>query len=183
MLAMPENESNTPLRDEARTRRLFDAHFDFVWRFVRRLGVAEGFADDLAQQIFLTVSGRLHEIEPAREKAFLAGTALRVVANHRRTLRRRPEVGEDALNGEPADPRANPEELVEQRRERALLDRALDTLPAELRGPFVLYELEDASLSEIAELLGIPRGTVASRLRRARQQFQEAARELAKGSR
>jgi len=183
MLAMRENEPAGGARDDARTRRLFDAHFDYVWRFVRRLGVAEGFADDLAQQVFLIVSGRLHEVEPAREKAFLTGTALRVVANHRRTLRRRPEVAEDSQHAEPVDPTASPEELVEQRRERALLDRALDALPAELRGPFVLYELEDASLAEIAELLGIPRGTVASRLRRARQQFQEAARSLAGGPR
>jgi RNA polymerase sigma-70 factor (ECF subfamily) len=61
---------------------------------------------------------------------------------------------------------------------RSLLDEALDSLTADLRAPFVLFELEGMSLDEIAEALDIPRGTVASRLRRARKLFQDSARRL-----
>jgi len=169
--------------DEARLRRLFDAYFDYVWRLVRRLGVLDGLADDAAQQVFCVVAERLTEVEPRSEKAFLTGTAVRVAANQRRAQRRRLEVPEDDAHPDPVDPGRTPEELVELRRERALLDRALDALPSELRAPFVLYELEDATLTEIAELLEIPRGTVASRLRRARAQFQTAVRALTETSR
>jgi len=181
MLAMRRTDVAAAPPDETRLRRVFDSHFDYVWRLARRLGVQAALADDVAQQVFLIVAARLNELEPAREKAFLTGTTLRVASNHRRSLRRRPEVGEDEGGLEPVDPTDSPEQLVEQRRDRALLDRALDTLPSELRTALVLYELEDLSLTEIAELLGIPRGTVASRLRRARQQFHDAARALAGG--
>ena len=61
--------------------------------------------------------------------------------------------------------------LLEQKRHRELLDRILDTLTQDLRTAFVLFELEDLSVPEIAEVLEIPTGTVASRLRRAREQF------------
>jgi DNA-directed RNA polymerase specialized sigma24 family protein len=64
----------------------------------------------------------------------------------------------------------------------ALLDRALDQLPPELRTAFVLFEVENLSMLEIAELLGIPRGAVASRLGPAREQFQAAARALQGGT-
>jgi RNA polymerase sigma-70 factor (ECF subfamily) len=165
--------------DETRLRALFDAHFEYVWRLVRRLGVVDAFVDDAAQQVFCVVANRLNQIEPRGEKAFLTGTAVRIASNHRRAQRRRREVSDDGASAELVDPQTSPEALVEQRRERALLDQVLDGLPGELRAPFVLYELEDATLTEIAELLGIPRGTVASRLRRARARFQSAARALA----
>jgi len=164
--------------DEARLRRLFDEHFSWVWRFVRRLGVAEPQADDAAQQIFCVLAERLGELELGKEKSFLAGTALRVASNHRRSARRRREVL-DAHGLESAvDGRDDPAQVAEHRSELALLDRALDRLPSELRAPFVLFEVENHSMLEIAELLSIPRGTVASRLRRAREQFLAAAQAL-----
>lgn len=168
--------------DEARLRRLFEAHFSWVWRFVRRLGVAEPQADDAAQQIFCVLAERLGELEPDREKAFLAGTALRVASNYRRSARRQREVP-DAQGLESAvDGRDDPEQVAVRRSELALLDRALDRLPSELRAAFVLFEVENHSMLEIADLLGIPRGTVASRLRRAREQFQAAVHALQGGT-
>ena len=56
--------------------------------------------------------------------------------------------------------------------------RALATLNEEMRTAFILYELEEMSMPEIAEVLDVPVGTVASRLRRARDQFQKATRRL-----
>jgi RNA polymerase sigma-70 factor (ECF subfamily) len=51
------------------------------------------------------------------------------------------------------------------------LDEVLDALPMDLRAPFVLFELEELSTAEIAAMLSVPAGTVASRLRRAREEF------------
>jgi RNA polymerase sigma-70 factor (ECF subfamily) len=56
---------------------------------------------------------------------------------------------------------------------RQLLDRVLDRMDESLRVVFVLYEFEEMNMSEIADVLEIPRGTVASRLRRARGDFRE----------
>jgi len=168
-------------RDEARLRQLFDDHFSEVWRFVRRLGVPEPLADDAAQQIFCVLARRLGELEIGMERSFLTGTALRVAANYRRSARRSREIAEAQSLERAVDPRDDPERIAEHRSELALLDRALDQLPTELRTAFVLFEVEDLSMLEIAELLGIPRGTVASRLRRARAQFQAAARSLLGG--
>jgi RNA polymerase sigma-70 factor (ECF subfamily) len=168
-------------RDEVRLRRLFDDHFSEVWRFVRRLGVPEPLADDAAQHVFCVLAQRLSELEIGMEKAFLTGTALRVAANYRRSARRSREVAETQPLERAVDPNDDPEQVAELRSELALLDRALDQLPGDLRTAFVLFEVEDLSMLEIAELLGIPRGTVASRLRRARLQFQAAARALQGG--
>jgi RNA polymerase sigma-70 factor, ECF subfamily len=71
--------------------------------------------------------------------------------------------------------------LLEQRRLRELLDLALDELPHDLRTTLVLFELEGFSEREIAETCAVPLGTVASRLRRARQAFHKAALRLRAG--
>jgi len=70
------------------------------------------------------------------------------------------------------------DELVERKRARALLDEALDSMEDDLRTVFVLFELEEMKTSEIADLLAIPVGTVASRLRRSRDEFQEIMKRL-----
>ena len=76
------------------------------------------------------------------------------------------------------DGAANPEELMDQRRARALLDQVLGDMPMDLRAVFVLFELEEMTMMEIATLSDIPPGTVASRLRRARHVFQKAVQKL-----
>ena len=73
---------------------------------------------------------------------------------------------------------ATPEDLSDQRRARELLDRVLDEMHVDLRAVFIAYEFEELTMVEIAEALGLPQGTVASRLRRARAEFQERVREL-----
>jgi RNA polymerase sigma-70 factor (ECF subfamily) len=147
-------------------------HYAFVWRLLRRLGLREGDADDAAQQVFLTASRRLHEVEPPRERAFLYGVALNVGARARRSLgRRREEPLEAARERVATEP--NAEQVLERRQARALLDQLLDEMPEELRVVFVLFELEELSTPQIAELCDIPVGTAASRLRRAREDFEE----------
>ena len=156
----------------ARLEALVTAHHAFVWRSLRRLGVPDGDIDDASQQVFLVAHRRLAKIASESERAFLFQTALRVAADWRRARRRRGErAGVDLL--EVPDLGANPEELMDQRRARAVLDRVLAVMPMELRAVFVLFELEEMSTAQIAQILEIPVGTAASRLRRAREEFRQ----------
>lgn len=169
--------------NELRLRGMFDAELDFVWRAVRRLGLDEGAADDAAQETFVIAARKIDTIEVGRERSFLLGTAIRIAANVRRTRAYR-DRREAALRerdrerhelGHPEDRQASelplPDEQVEARRALVRLDQALDMLPDELREVIVLTELEALPQIEIASLLGLPVGTVASRLRRARREL------------
>jgi RNA polymerase sigma-70 factor (ECF subfamily) len=161
---------------EVRLRALVETHYAFVWRSLRRLGCPHGDADDGAQRVFLVAARRLTAILPGSERSFLYQTALRVAADARRTERRRredPPLDEAVPCGD-----LPPDELVDLRRARVRLDEILDALPLEARAVFTLFELEQMTLTEIAALLSVPRGTVASRLRRARAAFHREASEL-----
>lgn len=176
---MDDPASSPPVSPE-RVAALVRQHYAFVWRLLRRLGLGGGDADDAAQHVFLNAAAKLGAIEPRRERAFLYGVALNVGARARRSLgRRREEPLEAAAERETREP--NAEQVLEKRQARALLDRLLDEMPEELRVVFVLFELEELSTPQIAELCQIPIGTAASRLRRAREDFeQRAAREEAR---
>jgi RNA polymerase sigma-70 factor (ECF subfamily) len=154
--------------------QLVEIHADFVWRSLRRLGVPDGSADDATQQVFLVAQAKLGHIQTGRERAFLFSVALNVAAHVRRSGARRREVSE-AHALELADPRPLPDAELDARRARALLDEVLDALSVELRTVFVLFELEEMSMAEISDVLEIPPGTVASRLRRAREEFHKVA--------
>lgn len=161
-----------------RFQALLKAHFDFVWRSLRRLGVAPADADDAAQEVFLVLARRLDDLVEDRVRAFLFATSLRVASTRRRSARRKPEHALDEFDELP-ESGLSPEELSELSRARVLLDEILDGMNLELRSVFVLAELEEMSAPEIASLLGIPVGTVSSRLRTARDSFQNAVRRLA----
>ncbi len=168
--------------DKARLAAIISDNFDFIWRSLRRLGVPGGEVDDCAQQVFWVASRKLGVITIGSERAFLFSTALRVASDARRSRGRRREVPEDDAV-QPTDPGPRPDEVADQKRARAVLDDVLAMMTLELRAVFVLFELEEMSTPEIADLLEIPAGTVASRLRRAREEFQKlVTRMRAKGS-
>jgi RNA polymerase sigma-70 factor (ECF subfamily) len=173
-------DSSPPLAPELRARlaALVEAHFDFVWRTLRRLGLPRAGADDAAQQTFLVVAGRLGALAQGAERAFLYRTACHVAANARRATARRRDRTNDTDLVDVADPAPGPDEMTERRRARRMLDDVLEELDNDARQVFVLFELEAMQVPEIATLLEIPEGTCASRLRRAREQFQSALRRL-----
>lgn len=163
---------------QARLAALAREHFSFIWRSLRRLGVPEPSVDDATQQVFEVAARRLADLEVGREKAFLFKTALLVAMKARRVAARaRSESGGPELESL-HDPGPSPEESALLRENRQLLDRALAALGLAERTVFVLFEIEELSLTEIAELVSIPRGTAASRLRRARELFQAEAKRL-----
>lgn len=161
----------------ARLRWMVDEHVDFVARVLRNAGTPIAEMDDEVQRTFITAARRLDDVRPGAERSFLLQTALHVAAHARRTAARRREVlAEEAP--ELVDPAQTPEQLADQKRARQLLDRVLNLMSLDLRTVFVLYEFEELSMAEIADALSIPRGTVASRLRRARSDFRERVRAL-----
>jgi len=168
------------VRDDARITAIVREHHAFVWRLLIRLGVPSRSADDAAQQVFLVAMRRVSEIAVGSEKSFLFGTALRIASDERRSAKNRELAGEFPEN---ADQAPSPEENVEGRRRREILQQALSAMPLELRTVFVLFELEQMTKTEVAELLGLPVGTAVSRLRRARELFRESLkrRGLAEG--
>jgi len=162
-----------PMCGKARVRAAVEVHADFVRRSLRRLGVPESLADDARQQVFATYARKVELVHAGAERAFLFSTLSYVAAHVRRSLARRRELPEHDLR-EVADPSPCPEQIAEQRQACAILDKVLDALPVELRTVLVLFELEELSAPEIAKLTGIPTGTVASRLRRAREELRKA---------
>jgi len=161
------------LRNDPRQRRLralVDANIDFVARVLQNLGTPTADVDDAVQRTFMVLSDRLDDVRPGAERSFLYQTAANVAAHARRGLARRREVPSEHAP-ERADLVETPDVLADRQRARELLDHVLDALGDDLREVFVLYELEELTMVEIAAMLAIPSGTVASRLRRARERF------------
>jgi RNA polymerase sigma-70 factor (ECF subfamily) len=135
--------------------------------------------DDGVQQVFTVLARRIGSVEPGRERSFLLGVAVRVVADQRRARRRRPEDATEPLVLDyAAAPQLSPERLLDERQRLELLDALIAQLPEDLAQVFVLFELEELTMAEISRLLNIPAGTVASRLRRARERFDESCQNL-----
>jgi len=157
---------------ELRLRQLVDTHVGHVARILRNAGTAEADVDDDVQRVFIALSNRLDDVRIGAEKSFLIQTALHMAAHARRTAARRREILTDQTP-EIVDPVANPEEMANRRQVRRTLDQILGQMETELRIVFSLYEFEQMTTAEISGVLEIPRGTVASRLRRARAEFRE----------
>ncbi len=171
----PVVESAAPVRQRARALLL--EHYDFIWRLMCRLGVQPADAEDAAQQVFIVASQRLDDIPAGGERTFLYGTALRIAATLRRNARRRARWVETKPADAPA-PDRQPDEDLERRQALAFLDEVLSRLPDELREVFVLSEIEELTAPQVSAIVGIAVGTVASRLRRARQEFTQQVKRL-----
>jgi len=154
-----------------------EAHFDFVWRSLRRLGLSDPDADDGTQEVFLVASRKLEQILLGSERQFLFATAVRVASTRRRSLKRRREESLAAVE-EQERTEPGPERLTEMSRARRDLQEILDGMSFEQRSAFISFELEEMTVPEIASALGLPVGTVSSRLRSAREHFQNAVERL-----
>lgn len=154
--------------------QVYDAHADFVWRTLQRLGARPVDLEDLAQEVFVTVHRKLATFD-GRSKltTWLFGICLHLVQRHRRRAYLRFEF----LHAEPpelADWQTPEREYARAEAERQL-DRLLRRLSPERRATFVLFEIEGAPCEAIAELMGVPLGTVYSRLHAARKLVTAAA--------
>jgi len=153
---------------------VYRAEFGFVWRSAKRLGLRDAGLDDAVQEVFLVVHRRLAEFEGRSSlRTWLFGITLRVVRDHRRSARRRdpgPPVDPDTLRATGGGPAESAEKAEAVR----LLHALLDELDDERREVFVMAELEQMPMPEIAEALAINVNTAYARLRIARQEFEQA---------
>ncbi len=157
---------------------IYDAHFTFVWRVLRRLGVQPASLDDAAQDVFLVVHRRLAEVPADATRPWLFGVVRRVAADHRRSVTRR---GAEPLGDGPepvAAAGAGPERSLERAEAARVVHGLLERLSDEHREVFVLAELEQMAAPEIATAIGVPLNTVYSRLRAARAAFEKQAARL-----
>lgn len=157
---------------------VYELHFDFVWRNLRRLGVPEAGVDDAVQEVFLVIHRRLAELpESDGLKKWIFAIVFRVACDTRRSLRRKsPASHMDSIEVESiADERCGcPHERAEQRETAQTLHRLLDELDDDKRAVFVLAELEEMTAPEIAQALSVNLNTVYARLRAARREFEQA---------
>ena len=157
--------------DARRTEAFVREHYAFAWRILRRAGLSPEDADDAAQRVFLIATERLADIHPGSERAFLFRTAAHIASKAHRSRRRRPDVPSTEVD-EAVDASPSLEDLLDQRRARDILDGILAELAPDLSAVFVLFDIEGLKKNEVAEALAIPPGTVASRLKRAREEIE-----------
>jgi RNA polymerase sigma-70 factor (ECF subfamily) len=162
--------------------QVFAGHAAFAWRALRRLGVPEMDVEDVCQEVFLIVYQRLGSFEARSSvRTWLYGICLRVASDHRRRRRR---VREESWASPPEESIPPPQDGdLERRRTLATLDAALDRLDDNKRAVFVLYEFEQLTMPEIAEVVGCPLQTAYSRLHAARRLVEASLRgAVAEGS-
>lgn len=174
-----EVSTGRPLASGERNRltTLYEAHHQLVWRVLRRSGLDRTRSDDGLQQVFLVLLRRMAELTDEQVRSFVCGCAVMVA----RKIRQKQQPRELSAVPSTLEGPASPHQHAEHGQRIALLDSLLVRLEEELRDVFVLQLVEGLSKRETALALGIPEGTVATRLRRARAEFDRLVRQTTGG--
>jgi RNA polymerase sigma-70 factor (ECF subfamily) len=159
--------------DTAALEQLLRRHYDRIHAVCRRIAGSTRDADDAAQEAMISIVRGLPRFDG---RAQFSTWAYRVATNaaldELRRRKRRPAlhvVGDDQAQPDPVDPLA--ERRLSGVADRMSIDAALDELPEEFRAAVVLRDVADLDYAEIAETLGVPVGTVKSRIARGRSQL------------
>jgi RNA polymerase sigma-70 factor (ECF subfamily) len=163
--------------DRAAGTALFERYYRPVERFF--LNKVTGEIRDLVQETFAgLVAGRDRLRDPDRFRPYLFSIAYNVLRAHLRArYRRGTPVDLDHISTHDLDP--GPGSMLVDKREQRLLLEGLRTIPIADQTLLELYYWEDAQTADIADVLGIPRGTVKSRLRAARKRLEAELARLA----
>lgn len=169
----------TPAASEAEL--LYREHFAFVWRNARRLGCTDDWVDDAVHEVFLVATRRLDEFERrASARTWLFAITFRVVGRMQRDRSRR----QQRIARYVAEQAPSVADAARETEAAEYLRHLLLKLNEAQRVVVILAELEGFTSAEIAHTLGVPAGTVDSRLRAARQQLSRAIeRDRAHGER
>lgn len=155
---------------------LFAEHAPYVLRAMRHLGVPERDLQDQCQEVFVAVFRGLGGFAGRSAlRTWIYGICVRIASNHRR----RAHVRREQPVSEPPELSSPPvqDDALEERRGHPELRRWLDVLAPEQRDVFVLFELEELSMKEVAEVCGCPLQTAYSRLHAARRRLLAEYRE------
>ncbi len=153
-------------------RVLYVEYVQFVARVLRRLGVRDADLEDCCQEVFTAIHRRSSSFDGrGTVRSWVFSFARRVAADHRK----RAHVRRETLDSESVEPSVEPtvDAAIDQRRARALLDTLLDGLDDDRRAVFVLFELEQLPMTEVAELVRCPLQTAYSRLHSARKHIED----------
>ena len=154
---------------------IFQQNARFLWRTLMNLGVPSAEAQDLCQEVMIIVHRRLPDFDGVSLRGWLYGICVRVASDYRRSARARHEISPGEM---PESSAASDQvEQLDLRAEQRRLMRALERVGEEKRAALVLYEVEELTLAEVSEALGVPLQTVYSRIKAARQ---ELRRELSR---
>ena len=178
-----ELQSDDAVRRDERFEEMVARQTNFMFRVAFGLLRNRQDAEDAVQEAFLKLYRGESWLRMENEKGFLARTVWRVALAHLpKTVGRMADVAEMQLaaTGEAG---ASPEQNVVDEDERARLRRLIDGLPEELRQPLVLSSVEEMTSREVAEAMGIPEGTVRTRVMRARAELRRRFLAMKEGQR
>lgn len=179
-------EGSSKARSDISLEGIYATQREYVWLTLQRMGVQRADLEDVFQDVFMIVHKRLDSYRPdAKLSAWLYGICLRSVARHRRrAFRRREELEPQEMYGEQREldgwrsESESPDAPMAEQERRARLNQLLDTLDAEHRAVVVMYEIEELSCAQISTMIGVPVGTVHSRLHNARRKLTETVKRL-----
>ena len=165
-------QEEAPARMRPTAAQLFRDHASFVWRVISSHGVTTADVPDLTQEVFLIAHRKIDELDLAEgaEVGWLYAIAIRVTANHRRRAHVRRESHEPIPEGATDH---DPGEGIDRERQLRRLDAALDAIDAPKREVFILFEVAQFSMQEIAQMLRCPVKTAYKRLYTARREVSE----------
>jgi len=167
---------------------LYDSCASYVWVSLQRLGVRHADLEDLSHDVFLVAYRRLDEFtSSARINAWLFGICLRVAANYRRRARFLHEHAAGTMTQDEgvvwiAPASGMPDQQAIRREAERRAQTILDSMDLSKRAVFLMFEIEGLSCQQIASELGVPIGTVYSRLHNARAHFEKEARRAEEGT-
>jgi RNA polymerase sigma-70 factor (ECF subfamily) len=165
------------LSGKSSVAELFKELAPFVWRALKRLGVAERDVDDQVQEVFVVIHRKLPEFEGRSSiRTWVYGICVRTASDYRNRARVKREMLPAEMPEQTATTDAH--EDLARHQARALLDRVLDELDEDKRAVFVLYEIEELSMNDVAEAIACPVQTAYSRLHAARKQVQDGIARL-----
>jgi RNA polymerase sigma-70 factor (ECF subfamily) len=155
---------------ETEFQRVFDEHKDAVYRFAWRMTSSAAVAEDIAQDVFLSLFRQGNRFDPSRGtmRAFLLGIARNVALKRWRDEKRWKELGDEEFVTQPTSV-----ERIERTEIADTVGNAVRSLPPLQREVLILAEYEDLSLEEIALAVDSEVGTVKSRLHRARENLKQ----------
>lgn len=152
--------------------RVYREHLRYVWRCLRHLGIRSCDLEDVTHEVFLVIHRKLGSFEGRSTlKTWIYGICLRTASDYRKKASFRHEVASEVVPEMASQ--AMLEEGLEAERLRRKLVEHLQALNVEQREVFVLYEIEEVSMKDIAELLECPLQTAYSRLHAARASLQK----------
>jgi RNA polymerase sigma-70 factor (ECF subfamily) len=164
------------VRDGTGFEAIYTEHVAFVCRCLRGLGVAESALDDVAQEVFVVVHRRLPEFRgDSTIRTWLYGILRNVASNARRSQHRQGE--HKPLSPSVAATSGDPQQHAQGSQAAGFVLSFLERTSPKKRELFVLAVLEQMSVPEAAEALGVPLATAYTRLRSVRAEFQAALRE------